>query len=81
VRVWSRKNRNLLTQISIHKKTVCRVFPDILKPNFIHSCSQDKSIHTFDLKTERKVILHQAKNGVLYDMSQRKDHEQELGKP
>jgi len=54
------------------------VLPDVQKPEIIHSCSQDKSIHTFDLKTEKKVMLHQAKNGVLLDMTQRKDHELEL---
>ena len=51
------------------------VFPDILKPNLIHSCSADKSVHTFDLKTDKKIIFHQAKNGTILHMSQRKDHE------
>lgn len=41
----------------------------------------DKTICTFDLKMERKVGGHQIKNGVLYDMSQRKDNENELGIP
>lgn len=78
VRVWSRKHRTLLTQISAHKKTVCKVRPDVQRPEFIHSCSQDKTINTYDLKNEKKIMLHQAKNGVLYDMTQRKDHELEL---
>lgn len=78
VRVWSRKHRTLLTQISAHTKTVCKVLPDVQKPEIIHSCSQDKSIHTYNLKTEKKLMAHQAKNGVLLDMTQRKDHELEL---
>lgn len=44
----------------------------------MHSCSIDKTILTYNLKSEKKVILHFAKNGVLLDMTQRKDHENEL---
>lgn len=80
VRVWSRKVRQLVTQINPHKKEISRVFPDLEKPNVIHSCSIDKIIHTYDLKTEKKIILHQAKNGQVLDMAQRKDSELELGK-
>lgn len=54
------------------------MLPDVQKPEIIHSCSQDKSIHTYNLKTEKKLMAHQAKNGVLLDMTQRKDHELEL---
>jgi len=78
VRVWSRKVRQMVTQINPHKKEISCVFPDLEKPNIIHSCSIDKIIHTFDLKTEKKVILHQAKNGQVLSMSQRKDNELEL---
>lgn len=63
----------------MHTKDVVSVFPDINKPNIIHSASIDKSVNSFDLKTDKKVIFHQAKNGMILDMSQRKDHEQELG--
>jgi len=58
---------------------VTGLFPDINRPHIIHSCSIDKTVFTFDLKTEKKVILHQANNGFILDMSQRKDREQELG--
>lgn len=78
VRVWSRKVRQLVTQINPHKKEISRVFPDLEKPHVIHSCSIDKIIHTYDLKTEKKVIMHQAKNGQVLDMAQRKDSELEL---
>ena len=80
VRVWSRKVRQLVTQINPHKKDITRIFPDLEKPNIIHSCSIDKIIHTYDLKTEKKIILHQAKNGQVLDMAQRKDNELELSK-
>lgn len=74
VRIWARKSRQLLQQISVHQKTVSRVFPDCKLPNYIHSCSHDKSVHTYDLKTDKKVNFHQAKNGQLLDMAQRKDN-------
>ena len=69
----------MITQINPHKKTISRVFPDIAKPSIIHSCSVDKIVHSYDLKTEKKVILHSAKNGQILGMAQRKDHELELG--
>lgn len=66
--MWSKSVRQLITQIAIHTKEITKVFPDLHKQNLIHSCSADKTIHTFDLKTDKKVILHRAQNGVLCDM-------------
>ena len=63
----------------MHTKDVIAVFPDFQKPHIIHSASIDKSVNSYDLKTDKKVIFHQAKNGMILSMSQRKDHEQELG--
>ena len=56
------------------------LFPDIKQVHLIHSASADRSIATYDLKMERKLVGHQTANGVLYGLSQRKDHEEELGK-
>ena len=78
VRVWSRQVRKLTYQIAIHIKRVTRVFPDILKTNIIHSCSIDKTVHSYDLKKSKKVMFHTHHNGQILDMSQRVDHEQEL---
>lgn len=39
VRIWSRINHQLLNQISIHQKTISKLFPDINDPSIIHSCS------------------------------------------
>ncbi|KRW99659.1 WD40-repeat-containing domain [Pseudocohnilembus persalinus] len=78
VRIWSRVARQLLQQISIHTRDVIAVFPDIQQSHIIHSASTDKSIHSYDLKLNKKLMYHQAKNGTLLGMSQRKDHEQEL---
>jgi len=58
VRVWARKTHKMVTQIMAHAKTVSRIFPDLKQSNIIHSCSIDKIIHSYDLKTEKKVIMH-----------------------
>jgi len=52
--------------------------PDLNLPYIIHSCGLDKAICTFDLKKEKKTVGHSIKNGMILDMSQRKDHENEL---
>lgn len=52
--------------------------PDLNLPHVIHSCGMDKGICTFDLKKEKKIVGHSIKNGMIFDMSQRKDHENEL---
>ena len=38
----------------------------------------DKTIVTYDLKAEKRVIVHRTLNGQLMDMTQRKDSELEL---
>lgn len=78
VRIWARKKRFMLNQLSVHSKEVRKVFPDLMKSNIIHSCSIDKSVNSYDLETERKVIIHHSNNGLILDMTQRKDHENEL---
>lgn len=73
VRLWARKTHQLLQQITVHQKTIGRVLVDVKQPHLVHSCSHDKSLHTYDLKVDKKVCFHQAKNGSLLDMDQRKD--------
>lgn len=38
----------------------------------------DRTISTYDLKQEKRLVGHSVQNGVLYGMSQRKDNEFEL---
>jgi WD40 repeat protein len=54
LRVWARTNHQQLNQISAHQKPISRVLPDQRDASLIHSCSQDKSIHTYNLKTDKK---------------------------
>ena len=63
VRVWSRKIRKLSYQIACHKKKITAAFPDILQSHIVHSCSLDKTVHSFDLKKNKKVIFHTQNNG------------------
>ena len=78
VRLWARTTRKLLIQFTDAKRDIVAIFPDLLKPYQIHSCSLDRTICTYDLKQEKRVNGHQTKNGSLYGMTQRKDHENEL---
>ncbi len=80
VRVWARTTRQLLIQFQEHQKEVVGLFPDVRQVHLIHSASMDRSIATYDLKMERKLVGHQTNNGVLCGLSQRKDHEDELGR-
>lgn len=63
VRVWSRKIRKLSYQIACHTKRITAAFPDILQSNIVHSCSEDKTVHSFNLKNNKKVIFHTQNNG------------------
>lgn len=78
IRVWSRGLRKIVSQINFHTKTITRLLPDLLKPNLIHSCSMDKQALSYDLKAEKKIMYHTAKNGHLLDMTQQRNAEYEL---
>lgn len=60
------------------KKDIVALFPDVQQNNIIHSCSQDRSISSYDLKTEKRINWRQTSNGAHYGMTQRKDNELEL---
>lgn len=78
IRIWSRGVRKMISQINFHTKAVTRVMPDFAKPNLIHSCSMDKQVHSYDLKLEKKIAYHTAKNGHILDMTQKRTREFEL---
>lgn len=59
-----------MSQIEIHQKSISKVLVDKKHSNYIHSSSLDRTIHTYDLKTDKKVILHQIKNGTILDIDQ-----------
>lgn len=43
---------------------------DINVPSYIHSSSIDKSLHTYDMKTDKKVSFRQGSNGSITSMDQ-----------
>ena len=78
VRIWGRSNRVMIIQLSDHRRSVMEAFPDLLQSHVIHSCGIDRTISTWDIKKEKRIITHQLANGCLLGMTQRKDSEQEL---
>lgn len=37
-------------------------------PNYVHSASIDKIVHTYDMKQDKKVLFRSAKNGAILHM-------------
>lgn len=78
VRVWKYSNRELVSQYTEHRKGVARVLIDEVSPNIVHSVGKDCSVLSYDLKAARRIICHIVNNGTMFNMTQRKDHENEL---
>ena len=78
MRVWLLRNQRLLGQFAEHAKAITGICVDINDDGLVHSCSLDKSILTFDLRTEKRANCHMLREGSFVHMVQRKDHEWEL---
>jgi WD40 repeat protein len=79
VRVWHRTTHEMLTQFgSKHRKPVSKVIMDEAIAHMFHSCSEDRSLISYDLKQNKAVVVHSMQAGNFTDMSQRKDHEKEI---
>lgn len=78
VRVWKYSNRELITQYTEHRRTVAKVLIDEKSPNIVHSVGIDCSVLSFDCKAARRIICHIVNNGLMTNMTQRKDSETEL---
>jgi len=78
VRVWKLSSREMLTQYTEHKKRVARVLIDVSQHNIVHSAGADGTIVSFDIKSGRRIVSHILKEGVIHDLTQRRDHEREL---
>lgn len=70
VRIWAPKTNQLINQLSVHQRTVTGVLGDYSNPQFLHTCSIDKSIHTYDMKTDKKVTFRQGNTGSITSMDQ-----------
>ncbi|OQS03653.1 hypothetical protein THRCLA_04030 [Thraustotheca clavata] len=78
VNIWSISTRELLMQFHEHKRGVTQVLIDIIKPHHVHSCGLDRALFIYDLKTERRAVVHQVREGAFHSMSQRLDSENEI---
>jgi len=81
VRVWQRNGLDLLIQFAEHQKPVMGVLIDRGQDHLIHSCGADRSILTYDLKRERRTVIHQLSgnsDGWFTSLAQRTDNELEL---
>ena len=81
VRVWQRNGLDLLIQFAEHQKPVMGVLIDRGQDHLIHSCGADRSIMTYDLKRERRTVIHQLSgnsDGWFTSLAQRTDNELEI---
>jgi WD40 repeat protein len=78
VRVWAMGSRELIIQFTEHRKSVTEVLVDLDDPSLIHSCSLDRNVFTYNLKSERRTVAHSVRGGAFTSMTQRMDSEKEL---
>jgi len=78
LRVWLRSTQALLGQFAEHGKAITGICVDVNDDALVHTCSKDKSILTFDLRSEKRANCHMLREGSFVHMVQRKDHEWEL---
>jgi WD40 repeat protein len=78
IRVWKYTNRELITQYTEHRRGVAKILIDFKAPNIVHSVGGDCSVLSYDLKAGKRIICHIVNNGVMSNMTQRKDGEQEV---
>jgi len=78
IRVWTRKSHELVMQFPAHHKEVRTLFADRNMPNIIYSGGEDRSMNCYDLKLQKRVIVHNMKNGFIYGMDQKMDGDKEI---
>lgn len=78
VNIWSAQTRELVLQFHEHKRGVTQVLVDVGKPHWIHSCGLDKALFIYDLKSERRTVAQQVRDGAFNGITQRLDSETEI---
>jgi WD40 repeat protein len=78
VSVWSLATRELVLQFHEHSRAVSEVLADVRRPNIVHSCGLDKALFIYDLKSERRVMAQQVREGSFHGIAQRLDSENEI---
>ena len=78
MRVWNRSNLQFIGQYSEHNKTVTGLLVDNMHEHLVHSCSIDRAVVTYDLRTSRRSNYKMHRDGGFTGLAQRLDSEQEL---
>jgi WD40 repeat protein len=81
IRVWSATSQEMLVQFTDHTKSVSQVLIDIDAPAILHSCGMDKTVLTFDLKSNKRIAYHAMSGSTslgFTSLCQRVDGENEL---
>ncbi|DAZ95224.1 TPA: hypothetical protein N0F65_003459 [Lagenidium giganteum] len=78
VSIWSIVSRELVLQFHEHKRSVSQVLVDVSKPHWVHSCGQDRALFIYDLKSQRRIVAQQVREGAFNGCTQRLDSETEI---
>jgi len=78
LRLWSLSQQKLVDQFSEHKGAVSAVLIDNQKQYLVHSCGEDKTVVTTNLKQKRRVATHKVAEGKFTTMTQATHGEREL---
>ena len=78
VRVWTRRNHELVMQIPAHHTNVREVFADVNKPNLIYSCGDDRELICYDMKLQKRQNTQKVNNGVISGIAQKTERENEI---
>ena len=78
VRIWTRRNHELVMQIPAHHSNVREVFADINKPNLIYSCGDDRELICYDMKLQKRLNTQRVNNGFITGIAQKIERENEI---
>ncbi len=78
IRLWSTRTHQCMSQYSPHRGAVRAVRIDVTNPCVLHSCGDDRTVVSYDLRSERRLAQHSLRDGALTDLVQRRDGELEL---
>jgi WD40 repeat protein len=78
VRIWTRRNHELVMQIPAHHSNVREVFADINKPNLIYSCGEDRELICYDMKLQKRLNTQRVNNGFITGIAQKIERENEI---
>jgi len=79
VRFWSKQSQSFRFQPpAFHSRAVRDIAVDCQKPHLFHFCSDDRTIVTYNMKSEKVKDRKQILNGCFFGISQRRKEDYEL---